>query len=415
MNFNCEVNIVDAIMGAGKTQSIMNYINESNEKFLVITPFLDEITRYKTYCKWKNFKTPKFESQKTKLDNLKSLISKGENIVSTHALFQKFDNELIDICRAQNYTLIMDEVANVIDEYMLTKQDFEILKNTYVDINPDTKQLIWKKEYSDYRGKFDNEKRLCELGSLVCYGDSLMVWLFPIETFNSFRSIYILTYKFEIQLQKYYYDYYGLKYKYWSVDGNELSNYHLVNYDNQKKYSDYNYRELIHICDSEKLNMIGDRESDLSKTWYTRNKNNASMKILKNNMVNFFRNIRNDCSSDNIWTTFKEFQNVLKGSGYTKGFLPLNSRATNEYKDRTSIAYPVNRYLNPFVKNFFTSNNIQVDEDGYALSEMLQFIWRSAIREGNEIWVYIPSIRMRRLLKLWIEKNSPIIPQSNRE
>ena len=33
MNFNCEVNIVDAIMGAGKTQSIMNYINESNEKF----------------------------------------------------------------------------------------------------------------------------------------------------------------------------------------------------------------------------------------------------------------------------------------------------------------------------------------------------------------------------------------------
>ena len=46
MNFNCEVNIVDAIMGAGKTQSIMNYINESNEKFLVITPFLDEITRY---------------------------------------------------------------------------------------------------------------------------------------------------------------------------------------------------------------------------------------------------------------------------------------------------------------------------------------------------------------------------------
>ena len=65
----------------------------------------------------------------------------------------------------------------------------------------------------------------------------------------------------------------------------------------------------------------------------------------------------------------------------------------------------VNRYLNPFVKNFFTSNGIDVDEEGYALSEMLQFIWRSAIRDGKEIWIYIPSIRMRTLLKKWIKEN----------
>ena len=152
--------------------------------------------------------------------------------------------------------------------------------------------------------------------------------------------------------------------------------------------------------------MIGDRDNDLSKTWYLRNKNNNSMKILKNNISNFFRHIRNDTSSDNIWTTFKDYKESLKGKGYTKGFLPLNSRATNEYRDRTSVVYPVNRFLNPFVKNFFVMNGIEVDEDGYALSEMLQFIWRSAIRDGKEIWVYIPSIRMRRLLQKWIKWNS---------
>lgn len=408
MKFNCKVNIVDAIMGAGKTQSIMNYINQSepDRKFLVITPFLDEITRYRTYCKEKNFKSPKFEKQKTKLDNIKYLIEKGENIVSTHALFQKFDNELIDICRAQNYTLIMDEVANVIDEYTITKQDFEILKNTYVTINPETKQLIWKEEYSDYKGKFDNEKRLCELGSLVCYGNDLMVWLFPIETFNSFRNIFILTYKFELQLQRYYYDYYGLQYKFWSVEGNDLENYHLVDYNPNKNYLDYNYEKLIHICEMDKMNLIGDRDTDLSKSWYSRNKNNTSIKVLKNNIINFFRNIRNDNSSDNIWTTFKDYQSLLKGKGYTKGYLPLNSRATNEYRDRTSVVYPVNRYLNPFVKNFFNINGIDIDENGFALSEMLQFIWRSAIRDGKEVWVYIPSVRMRNLLRQWIKQNS---------
>ena len=81
MEFNCEVNIVDSIMGSGKTQSIMNYINQSDQKFLVITPFLDEITRYRTYCKHKNFKSPRFQNQKSKLESLKHLIGKGENIV----------------------------------------------------------------------------------------------------------------------------------------------------------------------------------------------------------------------------------------------------------------------------------------------------------------------------------------------
>lgn len=412
MKFNCDVNIVDAIMGAGKTSAIINRINNSDEseKFLVITPYLDEINRYKDACTDKKFKSPSYK-RNTKLEGLKYLIERGENIVSTHALFQKFDNELIDICRAQNYTLVMDEVANVISEYHLTKQDMDVLINTYVDIDQQTKQLIWKDEFADYQGKFDDEKRLCDLGSLVCYGKNLMVWLFPIEAFNSFRSIYILTYDFQSQLQKYYYDYYDLEYTYWSIDGDSVDEYTLAPYDDTRSYIKYDYSKLIHVCDLEKLNMIGDRNTDLSKSWYIRNQDNSSMKVLKKNMVNFFRNIRNDCSSDNIWTTFKDFRSILKGAGYTKGFLPLNARATNEYRERTSIAYPVNLYLNPFVKNFFTINNIKVDEDGYALSEMLQFIWRSAIRDGKEIWVYIPSIRMRQLFQRWIEENSP----ANRE
>ena len=74
-------------------------------------------------------------------------------------------------------------------------------------------------------------------------------------------------------------------------------------------------------------------------------------------------------------------------------------RASNEYRDRTAVAYLVNKYFNPFIKNFFVSNGVEVDEDGYAISEMLQFLWRSGIRDGKRITVYIPSRRMRELLK----------------
>lgn len=60
--------------------------------------------------------------------------------------------------------------------------------------------------------------------------------------------------------------------------------------------------------------------------------------------------------------------------------------------------YCCNRFVVPYQKHFFAMRNIKLDEDGYALSEMLQFIWRSAIRNGEPIEIYIPSKRMRELL-----------------
>lgn len=404
--FDCDLKIVDAIMGSGKTEAIINMINNSNpyeSNYLVITPYKSEIERFKTKCINHQFIQPSFDP--TKLDNIKKLLGAGKNIVSTHALFSRFDNECIDICRANNYTLIMDEVADVVQEYHITKDDYNVLIDKFVYIDEETNALVWKEEYENYNGKFNDIKRLCELGSLAYYGGSIMIWLFPIEVFNSFRDIYILTYKFYSQVQRYYYDYYGLKYSYLYVKGSDYGEYEITSDPSLSNNTELlNYKTLIHVLDNEKLNSIGDRENDLSKSWYYRNNNNGAMRQLQKNIQNYFRNIRQGIAKDNIWTTFKDYKTQLKGKSYTKGFIPLNSRATNEYRDRTSIAYPINRFLDPYIKNFFVNRGVTVDEDGYALSEMLQFIWRSAIRDNNEIWVYIPSIRMRTLLLDWMDE-----------
>ena len=393
-------------MGSGKTSSAINYINESDDgdRFLFITPYLDEITRIKESCPFKNFKEPKAIG--TKLEGIKYLISRGENIVSTHALFQRFDNELIDMCRAKNYILVMDEVTDVIEKYDISKEDFKILTDNFVNIDEETGLISWKNPDDDYYGKFSEEKRLCELNCLAYYSGSIMMWLFPIEVFNAFRKIYILTYMFNSQIQRYYYDYYKLPYTYIYVSGNDITNYHFTDNEKEKQIVGYNFKKLIHILEDEKLNMLGDREFDLSKSWYTRNKNNAAMKQLKNNIENFFRNKRKSKTNENLWTTFKDFKKNISGKGYGRAFVPLNMRASNKYRERNSVAYPVNRYINTGVKNFFVKHNVIVDEDGFATSEMLQFIWRSAIRDGKDIWIYIPSVRMRNLLKVWIDENS---------
>lgn len=80
----------------------------------------------------------------------------------------------------------------------------------------------------------------------------------------------------------------------------------------------------------------------------------------------------------------------------------INLRATNKYRDRVSVAYLVNIFMNPVVKNFFQENGVEIEKDSYALSEMVQLIFRAAIRDGNPITVYVPSKRMRELLEDWL-------------
>ena len=128
------------------------------------------------------------------------------------------------------------------------------------------------------------------------------------------------------------------------------------------------------------------------------------MKSLNNNTYNYFKVIVKGKSKQNLWTTYKEYQTQCKGDGYSKGFISCTSRATNEYKDRTNCAYLCNMYYNHIIKQFFIDKGVSVDEDTWALSELIQWVFRSAIREGNNINIYIPSERMRNLLIEWLNK-----------
>ena len=391
-------------MGSGKSSATINHINQSSqdERFIVITPYLDEVSRYISSCPNKHFKEP-VQRRGSKLNDIKELIKRGYNIVSTHSLFQRFDTEIINLCKTLHYTLVMDEVADVVQEYDITQDDISNLLNTYCLLDP-TGKLIWRENYQSYEGKFSEVKNLCNLGGIAIVRNVALLWLFPVEVFKAFDNVYILTYMFNAQIQRYYYDYYNVRYKYLYISGDDITNYHFTETKNDPVK--YNYNDIINILDNEKLNVIGELPTALSKSWYDRYKGTAVLKQLQNNTSNFFRHIRNDISKDNIWTTFKDYKSDISGKGYTRGFVPINMRATNLYKERTSAAYLVNIYLHPIVKGFFQDHGVTVDEDGYALSEMLQWIWRSAIRDGKEIWLYIPSARMRNLLLSWINEIS---------
>jgi hypothetical protein len=70
------------------------------------------------------------------------------------------------------------------------------------------------------------------------------------------------------------------------------------------------------------------------------------------------------------------------------------------------MAYLCNWFYHPVIKGYFQDRGIRVNEEAYALSSMIQWIWRSQIRRGDPITLFVPSERMRGLLKQWLSTSS---------
>lgn len=398
----CNIYIVDAPCGTGKTSAAIQMMNDNkDDHYLFITPFLKEVTRIKEQCTSRSFYEP--QEMKTKLNGLHWLLDKNKDIASTHSLFLNFNDYTIQLLKQKEYILILDEVADVVEIMDITKKDLKNIIENYAHVEDGL--LIW--DDMDYEGKFSDIMRMSLNKCVGIYGDTALIWCFPIEIFKLFKEVYILTYLFNAQIQKYYYDFYDISYKNKYVDY-IYNEYSLT--DKPVIYPIQNeYKNLITICDNEKLNNIGDLDTSLSVSWFIRDKFNINkplIKALRNNTYNYFRNIVKSSSELNMWTTFKPFKKLLQSSGYSRGFVSVNARATNEFRHKIYLAYCANMYMNPVLKQFFNQKDIKVNEELYSLSELIQWIWRSAIREDKPINIYIPSSRMRNLLIDWLNNEN---------
>ena len=403
MKLLTKIHVVDSIMGSGKsTYCHHEMYNNTNKKYIYITPYLNEIERLigdkdnrtKFYTE-RGFREP-LHLGEGKLEGLHDLLLKDHNIATTHALFRKAVPETIELISTGEYTLMLDEALDVVDIFEMSCKDYDMLLSNNL-IEEQEKGLIkWKDD--NYNGLFIDFKRLCQNGTVAKIKRSkkiqLLAWNFSPELFNAFKEVYIFTYLFESSYMKYYFDMHNIQYDKFTVQ-----NHKLISFKGKQLYNKNKYKQLINIYYGN-LNNIGDKDNALSLNWF---KNYPVLRNkLKNNILNYFMNISNAKSNSIIWTTFKSTKNHLSAKGYTRRFISLNTRATNEYKDCTNLAYCCNRYISPDYIEYFRLNNVSINEDLFALSELLQWIWRSAIREGKPINLYIPSSRMRKILMDWL-------------
>lgn len=416
------IHVCDAIMGSGKTSAAITYMNEHKEqRFVYITPLVDETKRIKTACPDLHFVLPnkafdEYEHQKRM--HFKHLLSCGENIATTHVLFSLCDDEAIQMLREQEYVIIIDEAITVLDKITAKADDVKMALNSEwfqcgdIDDGEVHEIVATDKEYT---GSWARDLKLyADSHRLVALRDEdgedrLYCWMFNQDMLLAAKEVFVLTYLFPSSPMYYLFQMHNIQYSPINVARDHTGRYYFS--ETEKYVPEYTKRlaEMIHIERRPKMNKVGQKHGH-KKPWSVTNtkehlshRSDGKINELKHNLDNYFNNIHRDKpSEERLWTCYSKAVPALKGAGYASRYLAFNAKATNDYKHARVLAYCINVFMPMWEANYYRQHGLTVDERTYALSVLIQWIWRSAIRDGEEIWIYVPVQRMRDLLDDWI-------------
>lgn len=403
------IKVIDSMCGSGKSTKIFEimdnmHLEDINRSFLYVTPFLSEINdRIPTATKHLEFRTPESDGD-GKLVNLLKLIEDGVSIATTHVLFGRMTPEIVNMLIKQQYVLVIDEALNCIQEESdLNDDDIHALLTSGMINIDDTKRnkLTWNEfEYPEHKGKYARVRNMCRLGVAYAFEKNFLIFEYPPELLSKLDDVFVLTYLFNGSDMRCWLELNQIPYR--ILDNVELG---LLSEEDIKR----KVRENLTILEPKKLTDKWKSQSStaLSSNWFKGAKSVADYKRVMTSAV-AMNGVK---KGDVFWTTYKKDEKKLAGNGYTQGvskdmpaFLPLNIRATNLYKDYNFCMYAVNIHKNPTEKRYVEAQGVKVDQDMFALSEMIQFIWRGCIREYKPMKVLILSKRMKNLLEGWLNE-----------
>lgn len=447
--------IVDCAMGTGKSENLLDRARFNGSAMYIRYP--EEVERLRRNG-WKGeFKgerciifvsTIKERDERfvQKLDmatpgkypynrSILELIRSGKNIITTQALWSIFNEETIAAFKESDYlyTAFFDEVPPLFREVVgngrkrddfgelvafgpadvKLMQEAEILVNVKGQLRFNAK-CEYNKKNSEHK-VFNAVKQLSRSCNLYPYGGkdgkyTSIVAFARKDLFDCFEQCWFFSYR----------TWNSIFHKYCLLNGIRMEYYHILDLRAMRnpggKYVETypEGMERLVILDDENVNF----GASLSKEWFKRARGDASGSLVKS-LKGCFRSAykimkRHGVTSRTfMFTTFTDYRNLLQSDGRhfptLKRFLPCNTKATNDYSDCTGVAYLCNRFFDVTCCNFLSQKaeetgnpDLKFDNDNYALSELLQFIWRSNVRvkeSDKPVYVWVPDKRMRKLLQ----------------
>ena len=406
---NNAIHIVDSVMGTGKTQACIAWMRQHPEqKYLYVTPYLDECSRIQASAPELDFQQP--QENKTKSADLLRLLSEGKNITTTHELLSLMKDSDVEYIKKFKYILFLDEELSCIENLSIESADLDFLmKNNFVQVEQNTKEVRWTNPDNKKSKLIGHYKEDIQRKPHYLVKDNVLMWLFQLDVRKAFESVYILTFLFSSSIMAGYLINNDVSFDFCHVENGSFAD----GYKRVTQEEKASFKELIEIYEgSYNDNWYGKtRKKDdrflLSQNWFSKQSNSVRINQLRNNAYNFVRYKCKAHKEDVLWTSYKDYADALTSDKLTyqsrkSNWLAWNTKATNQYADRTVLVYLLNVFPNPLFKNYLENDNFQFNEDDYALSALLQWIWRSAIRNGKKVTIYIPAPRMRQLLTDWL-------------
>lgn len=406
---NNSIHIVDSVMGTGKTQACIAWMRQHPEqKYLYVTPYLDECSRIQASAPELDFQQP--QENKTKSADLLRLLSEGKNITTTHELLSLMKDSDVEYIKKFKYILFLDEELSCIENLSIESADLDFLmKNNFVQVEQNTKEVRWTNPDNKKSKLIGHYKEDIQRKPHYLVKDNVLMWLFQLDVLKAFESVYILTFLFSSSIMAGYLINNDVSFDFCHVENGSFAD----GYKRVTQEEKASFKELIEIYEgSYNDNWYGKtRKKDdrflLSQNWFSKQSNSVRINQLRNNAYNFVRYKCKAHKEDVLWTSYKDYADALTSDKLTyqsrkSNWLAWNTKATNQYADRTVLVYLLNVFPNPLFKNYLENDNFQFNEDDYALSALLQWIWRSAIRNGKKVTIYIPAPRMRQLLTDWL-------------
>ena len=407
------ITIKDFPCGSGKTTSMIKEFNKES-KYLVILPLLTEVDRVIKESIDVVFVQPSIDDNRLglKSESLKELLLTGQNIATTHKLYEQLV-PMVELGLLDDYHIIIDEVPDVVKT--VSSKSKTSIKEFYINtgficidestgcVLPTKKWELNRKEVADTLSP--NILTYAETGCLYLLGDQLFVWAMPSKLLLAGQSVTILTFKASGSILLSYL--------------NKLNiNYNIISDQFVEEKFRQQAKELITIKEIPSLS-----KPILTYTGQSEGLNNKSYyPIISNALKNLRCRKLKGIPLENILVTclkagwFKSNKSKNKVSGnfsksskiFNANWVSNTTRGTNKYSHCSHLIYLYDQNINPLVGRWINDCSKQFN-DRYALTELIQWVWRSRVRKGEPITLYLPSSRMRKIFTDWIENKYEVV------
>ena len=420
------IETIDAMCGTGKTHMIIEWMKKNPEKrYLYISPMKSEVEeRIPEDAAELDFQYPEVNDvHKTKGDSLLSLLSEGHNIAFTHSLYSRMTKEHIAYVRDIGYTIIIDEEMTLIEPLSIASEEDkgytdEDIRYLYRDgkitiDEEDFGRVVWNWNDYGWNGQYSKLKSMCDLAMVYCtkslidgthdeYKMGSLVVELPISLIEVADRCISISYLFEGSIMDMFLQMKGIETRPFNTEEEQVS----LRYDNTHIKEEV--RNLITFVNTLSSNKVGKKK--LSYSWYENEFTREDANIISAAI----RSVARYCNAHQeyvMWTlpkkrAEKQRKNsvVVSPRGYSakKCYVYCGCRATNKYEEKHTLIHGIYRHPNVTVKSYLQHYGYDVDIDNFALSEMIQWIWRSRIRNKESINLCILSRRMQILFEKWL-------------